>query len=331
MAETRTPIPPSENADNDDVVLALETANVLWRKGEPQDSLRWLRRAAEAADIAGDDLRALALARAAADFATEIQMAAARTEERALTTELPRTFPMHGGTPPESLADSELKDEGDSEPEVTQTKSPPPSPSAKASLGPPVGLVSAFPKPPPAPKFSTTVSPPPDGSSSSPPDLGHLPGGKPTHGPGTEPIPPGNGRHTEGHSLPTPAIEKLPAGPQNRGTAKLSAAPHATLHSAAVSEPHHPPGTASTTVRPHRAGPNTHASRLPPVATPLAGPCGIRIAVARGEDGHWLVRPLNDQESAPPGFENALLVASETVASHLLKPDPGEPHRPKDA
>ncbi len=54
--------------DPSDVAVAIETAQVLWRRGDLQESLRWVRRAAEAAETQGDDMRALSLARAAADL-----------------------------------------------------------------------------------------------------------------------------------------------------------------------------------------------------------------------------------------------------------------------
>jgi len=55
-------------SDPGDVSLALETAAALWRKGDSREALRWLRRAAETAETEGDDMRALTLARAAADL-----------------------------------------------------------------------------------------------------------------------------------------------------------------------------------------------------------------------------------------------------------------------
>jgi hypothetical protein len=54
--------------DSDDVELALETAAALWSKGDRSEALRWLRRGAEAAEQAGNDQRALELARRAAEL-----------------------------------------------------------------------------------------------------------------------------------------------------------------------------------------------------------------------------------------------------------------------
>lgn len=70
MSDLNLQFPEPEANDADDVVLALETAGALWKRGDAQEGIRWLRRAAEAAEETGDDLRAVALARAAADFAS---------------------------------------------------------------------------------------------------------------------------------------------------------------------------------------------------------------------------------------------------------------------
>jgi len=64
-------IPPAVDSDSDDVAWALQTAATLVDRGEAQDALAWLRRAAQAAADA-DDARSLELARAAADFAESL-------------------------------------------------------------------------------------------------------------------------------------------------------------------------------------------------------------------------------------------------------------------
>jgi hypothetical protein len=61
-------IPPAVDSDSDDVAWALQTAATLVDRGEAQDALVWLRRAAQAAAEV-DDARSLELARAAADYA----------------------------------------------------------------------------------------------------------------------------------------------------------------------------------------------------------------------------------------------------------------------
>jgi hypothetical protein len=66
--------PAPQTSDSEAVQLALETASALWSKGDAREALRWLRRAAETAGEAGDDLRAVGLARAAADLTAELQI-----------------------------------------------------------------------------------------------------------------------------------------------------------------------------------------------------------------------------------------------------------------
>lgn len=62
-------IPPAKSSDAEDVVWGLQTADALWKRGERNDALVWLRRAAQAAGDASDDDRALELARFAAELA----------------------------------------------------------------------------------------------------------------------------------------------------------------------------------------------------------------------------------------------------------------------
>ncbi len=57
-----------EPDDNEDVVSALETADIFWNKGDTDEALRWLKRAAETASDTGNDMRALAIARSVADL-----------------------------------------------------------------------------------------------------------------------------------------------------------------------------------------------------------------------------------------------------------------------
>lgn len=57
-----------EASDSESVVTALETAGMLWTKGDQEESIRWLKRAAEYAADAGNDVRALSIARHIADL-----------------------------------------------------------------------------------------------------------------------------------------------------------------------------------------------------------------------------------------------------------------------
>lgn len=89
MADLSTNLPGAEAGDAAEVAMALETARALWSKGQGLESVRWIQRAAENAESAGNDLRAVALARAAADLRAEVSMASeppgAMNEAAALT------------------------------------------------------------------------------------------------------------------------------------------------------------------------------------------------------------------------------------------------------
>lgn len=65
-------IPAADREDPETVRSSLALAHSELSRGELREALRHLRRAAEGADAAGRDLRAVALARAAADLATEV-------------------------------------------------------------------------------------------------------------------------------------------------------------------------------------------------------------------------------------------------------------------
>src|SRR5688500_8312016 len=58
---TATNIPPPLDDDADDVVWALQTAAVQWRRGAKADAVVWLRRAVDAAIQAGKPKRAIEL------------------------------------------------------------------------------------------------------------------------------------------------------------------------------------------------------------------------------------------------------------------------------
>lgn len=89
MADLSTNLPRAEAGDPAEVAMALETARALWSKGQGAESVRWIQRAAENAEAAGNDLRAVMLARSAADLRAEMQVASeppgALNEAAALT------------------------------------------------------------------------------------------------------------------------------------------------------------------------------------------------------------------------------------------------------
>ncbi|HKY36970.1 MAG TPA: hypothetical protein VJN18_13585 [Polyangiaceae bacterium] len=74
MADISPNLPRAEMGDAAEVALALETARTLWAKGQGLESVRWIQRAAENAESAGNDRRAVTLARAAADLRAEVRV-----------------------------------------------------------------------------------------------------------------------------------------------------------------------------------------------------------------------------------------------------------------
>jgi hypothetical protein len=74
MAELSPNLPRAEAGDAAEVALALETARALWSNGQSLESVRWIQRAAENAESTGNDLRAVSLARAAADLRAEVSV-----------------------------------------------------------------------------------------------------------------------------------------------------------------------------------------------------------------------------------------------------------------
>src|SRR5690606_26947200 len=59
--------PSPQPQDSPEVREAIEQAGILWSE-DPKESLKWLRKAAEIASDAGDDLRSVQLARVSADL-----------------------------------------------------------------------------------------------------------------------------------------------------------------------------------------------------------------------------------------------------------------------
>ena len=115
FAEAMAPSP--DPSDSDDVSLALEAARVLERQGDISEAVRWLRRAADEAEKDGNDLRVVALARAAADLSS-------RSSPAPLSARLlsPPPLPVRASSPPSSSRPA--------------SKLPPPRPVAAGSSTP---------------------------------------------------------------------------------------------------------------------------------------------------------------------------------------------------
>src|SRR5580704_11851304 len=103
-------IPPAHDTDSEDVAWALQTAEALWKRNERADAIVWLRRAAQAAAEIGDDDRAIALARDAAEL-TEWSAQRRKMVEPPARSVPPS--PAENDTVDELLDDEEEADVGD--------------------------------------------------------------------------------------------------------------------------------------------------------------------------------------------------------------------------
>jgi hypothetical protein len=121
----RPPIPPPVDDDPEDVFWALSTATSLYKRGEREEALRWLRRAAETASEQNADARALVLMKAAADLVGP------------------------PATPPPPLA------------APARPSTPPPLPKRPAAAAPPAPRPPSVPAPPPLPPRPPSVPAPP--------------------------------------------------------------------------------------------------------------------------------------------------------------------------
>ncbi|WP_437718550.1 hypothetical protein WMF45_20235 [Sorangium sp. So ce448] len=126
MEANLRPIPPPHDEDNEDVHWALSTATALWGRGERDEALKWLRRAAEQASDANADLRALELFKAAAEVAQKI----ATLEADTATASQPTT----ASAPPNAAASAPPQASG--APPATASAAPP-RPSAPGALARP--------------------------------------------------------------------------------------------------------------------------------------------------------------------------------------------------
>src|SRR5690349_21485829 len=90
MYAPTTPLPPPVATDPPEVADALDVAHTLWERGDKEDAVRWIRRAAEAAGETAEPTRMAALARAAADLApTKSNLPIAPTSQIRLSRSAP--------------------------------------------------------------------------------------------------------------------------------------------------------------------------------------------------------------------------------------------------
>jgi hypothetical protein len=177
MATMDFPTPQSDDAE--DVLLALELGNSLWGKGDVREAVRWLRRAAAAAEAAGNDIRGVRLAAVAADIVTEFSITS-------MTPPPPPAARRSSGPPPFPPSAPHPLPEPTPPPVRVSTKPPPlpshPSPTpppVRASTRPPPLPVSQRPSPTPPPveraadRVEATPAPSYASESSLPPAVSH--------------------------------------------------------------------------------------------------------------------------------------------------------------
>jgi hypothetical protein len=137
---SKTPIPQPTKEDHEDVSWALSTAEATWNRGDRSDALKWLRRAAESASEAEHDDRALQLAKAAAELASQLDPSTG-------TSSAPSTRGSGAGNAPPPIARPSMT----GRPPVPMPGRPSARPSARPS-GPPV-------RPPPVPAVTARAKP----------------------------------------------------------------------------------------------------------------------------------------------------------------------------
>lgn len=158
--QTSPEFPGISDDDSSDLTLALQTANALWKQGDPAEALRWLRRAAETAEADGKDDRALELARAAADLR---ERAGTSSTPPPVESSQPSRRPPSLPAPPPRVV---LPPVGKAEALADASDQPTPRPSARP---PAAATPSAVPKAPAPRTLPPRVASPPPRSSSVPP------------------------------------------------------------------------------------------------------------------------------------------------------------------
>jgi hypothetical protein len=139
-------VPEPQPTDPEDLSTALETAAIFSAQGDVREAMRWVRRAAELAGDAGDDLRALTLARAVADLGDSVAPSAPPPEV-APSAPAPAAAPAAEAAPasdstaaaelppPPPLPAREVMATGDriTNPGIAPPSTPPAAPAAQAN------------------------------------------------------------------------------------------------------------------------------------------------------------------------------------------------------
>ena len=147
-----------EPSDSEDVVSALETADVFWTKGDADEAIRWLKRASDSAMDAGNEMRGIAIMRSVADLKSAPARGAETPGPPPKMSRPPPPSAIKAPSPPSSL---------------DSRRGPPPLPSASGGDGVGRSHASSAPQkgalPQPSAKTRDSVAPPARHHSTAPP------------------------------------------------------------------------------------------------------------------------------------------------------------------
>jgi hypothetical protein len=285
MADANNPIPSPQPGDSEDLELALETAQRMYSTGDSTEALKWLRRAASAAEQAGDDLRQLQLARLAADLAAVVNAGplGVATAPSVPPAAKPAGTPSPLPQPP--------------------TRQPPPAPSARGSVGP--GPIAQT-RPSAAPSSGGTLQPsvgsggpPPLPSKSRPTPFGAA---SPVHT--VAEFPPPSLRVGESQSPPAPKV----------ASASAASKPVEPIGFGTVS-PSTPIATASPSTAPPKLDKPSSSTPSGFIDISARGTMRVSVRVSARDQGLFIVRPLAQGQRVPPGAREARLVFEQDITA----------------
>jgi len=280
MADAKNPIPSPQPGDSDDVELALEAAQRMYAKGDLPETLKWLRRAASAAEEAGDDMRQLQLARLAADLAAVVNSG----------PQIVTSAPSIPAAKPASSAPGRL-----------------PQPTPKQA---PLAASGRSGSSPPGPIKAASVVPAASATPGGPPPL---PGKSRPAPPSATPPAPAVLAESDSQPAPSrPADSQPPPAKKSSATslkpkASESVAPSGSLSASA------PPKPAASTAPSAAATKVEKPSTVTQAASGVAdfktlGGVRVAVRVSARDENLYIVRPLAQGQRVPAGSREARLV-----------------------
>ena len=190
-------VPEPKPDDPEDVSWALSTAEAMWARGDNAEGVKWIRKAAEAASEAENDMRALELAKAAADLAGMISRRGGTIVDA--TPFVPET---PASNTPTSNSPSTARSAGSVPPGGPRSKPAPAMPSAAAAAKPAKPPVPGAARTSPIPSAKRGGAPRPlaTGGSVPPPAVTTAPRAAPSRPPAAVPKAPTSEKKTRRRS-----------------------------------------------------------------------------------------------------------------------------------